>query len=262
MRIKIFIGLRNQILHERTRITRHSLGVEHFRNYVYGVKFEVISDHKALETALKSNHGNKTYSNRLTRWIDRLLPFDMEIIHQPGRTMGLVDYLSRHPSDYNENEWSKNSKELWQSWFVVNSVENVNENHERQLRANQRLNNLFKQPMRAQDTESEKEMSETADRPKCESKQIKMSRLQISRERNATRNLIRSSKHQTQIVQPKEIKKSSELKTSPLQSIVSSVEEAFTSAKINPEITFVKVKTFKEITDGLLMANYQADRGL
>ena len=81
--------------------------VEHFRNYVYGVKFEVISDHKALETAIKSNHGNKTYSSRLTRWIDRLLPFDMEIIHQPGRTMGLADYLSRHPSDYNENEWSK-----------------------------------------------------------------------------------------------------------------------------------------------------------
>ena len=35
--------------------------VEHFRNYVYGVQFEVISDHKALEIALKSNHGNKTY---------------------------------------------------------------------------------------------------------------------------------------------------------------------------------------------------------
>ena len=238
--------------------------VEHFRNYVYGLKFEVISDHKALETALKSNHGNKTYSSRLTRWIDRLLPFDMEIIHQPGRTMGLADYLSRHPSDYNENEWSKNSKELWESWFVVISVENVNENHERQLRANQRLTKLFKQSIRARDAESEKEMSETADRLKWERKQItcKMSRLQIGRERNATRNLIRSSKHQTQIVKPKEIEKSSELKTSPLQSIVSSVEEASTSVKINPEITFVKVKTFKEITDGLFMANYQAARGL
>ena len=221
--------------------------VENFRNYVYGEKFEVISDHKALETALKSNHGNKTYSSRLTRWIDRLLLFDMEVFHQPGRTMGLADYLSRHPRDYNKNEWSKSSKELWESWFVVNSVENVNENHERQLRANQRLNNLFKQPMIAQDAESEKEMSETADRPKCESKQIKMSRLQISRERNATRNLIRSSKHQIQIVQPKEIEKSSELKTSQLQSTLSSVEEASTSAKINPEITFVKVKTFEKL---------------
>ena len=98
-------------------------------------------------------------------------------------------------------------KELWESWFVVNSVEKINENHERQLRANQRLNKLFNQPMRAQDAESEKEMSETADRPKCESKQIKMSRLQISRERNATRNLIRSSKYQVQIGEPKETKK-------------------------------------------------------
>ena len=46
--------------------------VEYFRNYIYGVQFEVITDHKALETALKSNHGNKTYSSRLTRWIDRI----------------------------------------------------------------------------------------------------------------------------------------------------------------------------------------------
>ena len=97
-------------------------------------------------------------------------------------------------------------KELWESWFVVNSVENINENHERQLRANQRLNKLFNQPMRAR-TRKARKMSETADRPKCESKQIKMSRLQISRERNATRNLIRSSKYQVQIGKPKETKK-------------------------------------------------------
>ena len=46
----------------------------------------------------------KTYSSRLTTWIDRLIPFNMELVHQPGRTTGLADYLSRHPSDYNENE--------------------------------------------------------------------------------------------------------------------------------------------------------------
>ena len=51
------------------------------------------------------------------------------------------------------------------------------------LRANQRLNKLFKQPMRAQDAESENVMSETTDRLECQSKQIKMNRLQISREK-------------------------------------------------------------------------------
>ena len=124
--------------------------VEHSRNYIYGVKFEVASDHKALETALEKNHGNKTYSSRLTRWIDMLLPFDMEVIHQPGRIGGLADYLSRHPSDYNENEWSKSAKELWKSWFVVNSVEDVY--CKRQQYTNQKENNLFHRPMELQQT--------------------------------------------------------------------------------------------------------------
>ena len=113
--------------------------VEHFRNYIYGVKFEVVSDHKALETAIKSNHGNKTYSSRLTRWIGRLLPFDMEVVHHPGRTMGLA--YSLHPSQYNKSEWSKSAKELLESWFVVRLVED--ENCNRQLYTNQRMNKLF-----------------------------------------------------------------------------------------------------------------------
>ena len=53
--------------------------VEHGRNYMYVVKFEVFLDIKALKTALKSRHENKTCSGGLTRWIDRLLQFDMEI---------------------------------------------------------------------------------------------------------------------------------------------------------------------------------------
>ena len=52
--------------------------IENFRNYVYGTDFEVVSDHKALMTVLKDNKANKTYktySSRLDRWVDRLLPF-------------------------------------------------------------------------------------------------------------------------------------------------------------------------------------------
>ena len=72
--------------------------IEHFTNYLYGIKFQVVSDHKALVTVLKGNKGNKTYSSRLTRWVDRLLQFDFDIFHAPGRTIGIADYLSRHPS--------------------------------------------------------------------------------------------------------------------------------------------------------------------
>ena len=98
--------------------------VEHFRNYLYGTKFQVVSDHKALGTVLKSNKGNKTYSSRLTRWVDRLLPFDFEIFHAPGRSIGIADYLSRHPSPI-EGESVKADK-LWNNWFTVKHVNNVN----------------------------------------------------------------------------------------------------------------------------------------
>ena len=79
--------------------------------------------------------------------------------------------------------------------------------------------------MRPQDAESEKEKVESADRLECQNERIKMSRLQISRERNATRNLIRQSKipKPEQIVQSKLTINPQEPKTSPLQSIVSTV---------------------------------------
>ena len=74
--------------------------VKHFKNYVHGVSFEIVSDHKALQSVLKSNKGNKTYSSRLTRWVDRLLPFDFSTVHTHGRTLGIADCLSKHPSEY------------------------------------------------------------------------------------------------------------------------------------------------------------------
>ena len=234
--------------------------VEHFRNYIYGAKFEVVSDHKALETALKSNHGNKPYSSRLTLWIDRLLPFDMEVIHQPGRTLGLADYLSRHPSEYNEKEWSKNAKELWENWFVVNSVEEINKDYYRQLHTNHRLNKLFNQPIGNEQSVSERTESENAANTNRISKHSKMSRLQASREKNAVRNLIKTSKN----ISIKQIVQSEILKTSPFHSIVSSIEENNPSTFTDhlPEVKFLKVKTFKDTNDIMLMANYQSDTGL
>ena len=98
--------------------------IEPFKNYLYGIKFQVVSEHKTLATVLKGNKINKTYSSRLTRWVDRLLPFDFEIFHALGRTIGIADYLSRHPSLI-EGE-SVKAKDRWNNWFTVNHVNNVN----------------------------------------------------------------------------------------------------------------------------------------
>ena len=78
--------------------------IENFRNYVYGAEFEVVSDNKASMTILSDNWANKTFWCRLTRWVDILLPFQFKVVHAAGRTMGMADYRSRHPSTSNSNE--------------------------------------------------------------------------------------------------------------------------------------------------------------
>ena len=72
-------------------------GLEHFRLDIYGKPVELITDHQALETLIKRNRSNKSYSARITRWLDRLAQFDIQIKHVAGKHLKLTDYLSRNP---------------------------------------------------------------------------------------------------------------------------------------------------------------------
>ena len=93
---------------------------EHFRTYLLGNRFQVLTDHKAIISALSENYNNKSYQSRLSRWADRLLPFDFEVIHVPGVTLGNVDYLSRHPT------FPAPAPSIYDELFVVNSIEAFN----------------------------------------------------------------------------------------------------------------------------------------
>ena len=55
--------------------------------------------------------------------MDRLLPFEFSIVHTPGRTLRMADYLSRHPSEY-EGSVAK-AEELFNDWFTVNVVREI-----------------------------------------------------------------------------------------------------------------------------------------
>ena len=72
-------------------------GLKHFRLYIYGKPVELLTDHQALESLIKRNRSNKTYSARLTRWLDRLAHFDIRMKHVAGKHLKLTDYLSRNP---------------------------------------------------------------------------------------------------------------------------------------------------------------------
>ena len=64
-----------------------------------GRKFLILTDHKAVVSLLNGNNKkNKTMFSRLTRWLDRLIPFDFQVENIPEAKTGLADYLSRQPS--------------------------------------------------------------------------------------------------------------------------------------------------------------------
>src|SRR5580765_4831122 len=66
--------------------------VKHFRPYVYGTKFKIITDHKQLIWLFNvSDPGS-----RLIRWRLKLEEYDYEIIHKAGRANANADALSRH----------------------------------------------------------------------------------------------------------------------------------------------------------------------
>ena len=91
---------------------------------IYGEQFKFFLDHKTLMTALRANRGNKTFSSRFTRWVDRLLPIEFEVVYVPVRTLGMSDYLSRQPSELQGA--SVKAETLWNEWFTVNSVISLN----------------------------------------------------------------------------------------------------------------------------------------
>ena len=90
---------------------------DHFCTYLLGTRFQVLTDRKAIISALNEIYNNKSHQSRLARWADRLLLNDFEVIHVPGVTLGIVDYLSRYPM-FPAPEPSK-----YDELFVVKSIE-------------------------------------------------------------------------------------------------------------------------------------------
>ena len=64
---------------------------EKFHVYLYGIKFELVTDHKALEV-LYSEKGKPNC--RVQRWVMKLLPYDFIIRYESGRR-NVADALSR-----------------------------------------------------------------------------------------------------------------------------------------------------------------------
>jgi transposase InsO family protein len=79
-------------------VTRRELlavvkSVKHFHYYLYGVDFQVRTDHGSLAWLLNF----KNPEDQLARWLELLGMYKMHIKHRPGRLHGNADGLSRIP---------------------------------------------------------------------------------------------------------------------------------------------------------------------
>ncbi|KAE8889975.1 hypothetical protein PF005_g20423 [Phytophthora fragariae] len=67
--------------------------VKLFRPYLYGRKFELVTDHAALKWLMTS----KDLTGRLHRWSLQLQEYNFEVVYRPGASNVVVDALSRAP---------------------------------------------------------------------------------------------------------------------------------------------------------------------
>lgn len=74
--------------------------VKHFRPYLFGQKFSVITDHKPLTWLMNC----KDPSSRLVRWRLKLLEYDYDIKYKPGKLNTNADALSRPILQITNNE--------------------------------------------------------------------------------------------------------------------------------------------------------------
>lgn len=90
---------------------------EKFYNWLYGIEFELVTDHKALEYIFAP----RTKPNaRIERWVLRLLPFRYKVVYEKGKS-NIADVLSRL-SEKRDREIEQKKDRDYIQWIVTESV--------------------------------------------------------------------------------------------------------------------------------------------
>ena len=75
--------------------------VTHFRPYLYGRKFALVTYHKPLVWFQNS----KDPCSRVSRWRLKLAEYDFDVVYKAGKMNVNADALSRNPTDDSKEKW-------------------------------------------------------------------------------------------------------------------------------------------------------------
>jgi len=100
-------------------------GIKHYRPYLWGKKFKVITDHKQLVWLFNVSDMN----SRLARWRILLQEFDYEIIYKPGSEHSNTDALSRICVIKNKNKMTFEEFMNNNNVYINNNIEEVKRNY-------------------------------------------------------------------------------------------------------------------------------------
>ena len=88
---------------------------EKFHAYIYGIDFELVTDHKPLEVI----YGPRSKPcARIERWVLRVQPYAFKVRHIPG-TQNIADPLSRLLPDHNKSDQHEHEAETYVRFVAV-----------------------------------------------------------------------------------------------------------------------------------------------
>lgn len=152
--------------------------VKHFRPYIYGTRFTLVTDHKPLQWLFNV----KDPGSRLMRWIIKLADYDFAIVHKSGKKNTNADALSRIEINIAESTKQEEITKEEKKRIIEEYHDSTLGGHQGITRTYNRIKLKYSWPNMRQDIEEYIRKCDSCQRNKSHVKDLKKVPMQLSTE--------------------------------------------------------------------------------